>query len=92
MNLPKLEFAPGRHAEVVPEAVGHLDTFSTDDLIMLELREASLVQSRLVKNSALEKNLASRINWAAVAGLGLAAVVSVTMWACIAFALAHIWK
>jgi hypothetical protein len=88
----KLEFASRSRAEMQPQAVGHLDTFSTEDLIMLELHEASLQRSRLVKDSAPGNNLASRINWAAIVGLGLAAVISVSVWTGVALAITHVWK
>jgi len=37
-------------------------------------------------------NTERRLNWNAVLGLGLATAVSVSIWAGIALAVAHIWK
>ncbi len=86
------EFAAKSYAEMEPQAVGHLDVFSREDLIQVDLREKRLLRSKVVNDSGREKNLTSCINWTAVVGLGLAGVVSISVWTGITLAIARVLK
>ncbi len=81
---------PGRRSPSLGQAVGHWAAFSAADRIMLETREADLLTFWLASHSLQSDS--GHINWSAVFGLSLATLVSISIWAGIALAIASLWK
>ena len=73
--------------------VARFDGFSTAAFSDTGIRDVRVLRSWLVYNSILQAEFAPRrLNWNAVMGLGLATLVSASIWAVVAVALIQIWK
>lgn len=70
------------------QPAGCLDSLSPTELIVLELREISLLRSWLLSDSPHART----INWNAVLGIGFATCLSAGIWTGIGLALAHVWR
>ena len=89
----KFQFALRPQQNLVAQAVGHVDALSVADLAEIEAHEASLLRSWLVKESLLQSGmLRGKVKWNAVWGLGLATLLSASVWTGIALLVSYIWK
>jgi hypothetical protein len=73
--------------------VARFDGFPAAAMPDTEIRDIGVLRSWLLYDSILRTEFGPRrINWNAVMGLGLATLVSASIWAGVALALVQIWK